>query len=239
MMTNGDGQVLNRKMVTHYIRPVPRDRDQAFYTFRGILPWLASRKFAVRKFQTFKHTIKDVPGQSFNAQHFDRYFANEMERKDWIEAAQKMQSEMTDEVIENAFQRWPQNFQELNAKDIISKLKSRRNNLPKFAGELYDYLAKRVDVRGTDKRELFKVERLANGLTKVEVFHVDKERNIKEKFYDRTFYKKETQEIRLFGLDNDDEFNITGQANNGILVRVIGGEGDDVINDDSKVGGFG
>ena len=38
-------------------RPIPRDRDQVFFTFDGPLPWLVSN-FGLKKFRTFKHTLK-------------------------------------------------------------------------------------------------------------------------------------------------------------------------------------
>jgi len=223
---------------TNLYRPIPRDRDQSFYASRGFFPWLISRNFANRSTKTFKGSLKDVVGQAYNSKWFDRYFMNELSREDWIEAAKKLQEKLTDEVIEAAVAQWPQSIQDINGEEVMRKLKSRRQELTRYAETLYEYQAKRVDVRGTNKRDLFEVERRENGITEVRVFYVNKEREKKKQIYHRVFYQSETKEIRLYGLGNDDEFIIQGNSKKGSLVRVIGGEGMDRVLDESKVNGL-
>src|SRR5690606_4141210 len=53
-------------------RPVPRDRDMAFFVSEGILPWLSTRKFLLRKIQGLDYDIKDLRGLNTQAQHLDR-----------------------------------------------------------------------------------------------------------------------------------------------------------------------
>ena len=57
--------------------------------------------------------------------------------------------------------------------------------------------------------------------------------------FDRTFYPGETKEIRLFGLAKDDTFEIIGESQKSIKIRVIGGIGEDLIMEKSKVAGLG
>jgi len=223
---------------TTLYRPIPRDRDQAFFASRGFIPWLMSRNFANRQTKTFKANLKDVVGQTYNGKWFDRYFMNELSREDWLEAAAMLQKNLTDEVIEAAVAQWPASIREINGTEIITKLKSRRNELLQYAEKLYEYQAKTVDVRGTNKRDLFEVNRREDGSTEVRVFHVNKKREKKAQIYYRIFYQKETKEVRLYGLENDDEFVITGKSRKGSIVRVIGGEGMDRVVDESKVSGF-
>ncbi|MFI5219940.1 MAG: hypothetical protein ACHQNT_10665, partial [Bacteroidia bacterium] len=66
-----------------YYVAIPRDRDQAFAKFDGVFPWIAGRKWALRKFQDFKTDIRDVPGFNFNARNFDHAFLSELTREDW------------------------------------------------------------------------------------------------------------------------------------------------------------
>ena len=56
--------------------------------------------------------------------------------------------------------------------------------------------------------------------------------------YDRTFYPKETREIRLYGLRGRDEFVIKGAKKSAIRIRMIGGEGEDRIVNDAGRKGF-
>ena len=56
--------------------------------------------------------------------------------------------------------------------------------------------------------------------------------------FERTFDHKVTREVQLFGLGDDDRFTLTGSTHKGINVRIIGGFGDDEVEDDSKVNGL-
>jgi len=48
--------------------------------------------------------------------------------------------------------------------------------------------------------------------------------------YDRTFESSTTREIRLYGLGDDDVFDIDENANSKIKLRIIGGKGNDTFN---------
>ncbi len=218
-------------------RPIPRDRDHAFLSFRGVLPWLVSRKWGARQLHSFDHDIHDIAGLCFNGRFFDRAYINEKDLNDWVAAARDMQSNLTDEVIENAVGLWTDTLFTLNGAEIISKLKSRRDKLHEFAQEYYSFLAKEVEVVGTDKRERFEIERMEGGKTKVTVFALNKEREVKYLLYSRVFDRKETKEIRLFGLKGDDEFLVSGSSGANMMLRIIGGPGEDIIKDESKVSG--
>ena len=56
--------------------------------------------------------------------------------------------------------------------------------------------------------------------------------------YNRTLKTNETDEVQLYGLNGDDEFLISGDVNNGILLRIIGGQDHDIYTDNSKVAGW-
>ena len=219
-------------------RPIPRDRDQAFFLNEGILPKIASRKWALPKFQGFYHELRNVPGFMFNARWFDRSFMNGLEKEDWEEVAESHTAAFTDELIDSALFKWPKPIYDQCGKEIKSKLVSRRLHLKEYAMDYYRFLAREVDVLGSDKNELFKVQRQADGNTLVEVYKISKKGNQKQMIYKRNFLGRETREIRLFGLDGKDKFEISGKAKKGIRLRVIGGEGEDEIQDNSRIRGL-
>lgn len=107
-----------------------------------------------------------------------------------------------------------------------------------YADEQYRFLAKAVDVVGSDKEELFDLTRQPDGQTDVVVYKLNKENKPSRPLYSRRFDPTETKEIRLYGLGGDDRFVLHGTAPSGSLVRIIGGKGDDVIADSSSVGGL-
>jgi hypothetical protein len=102
----------------------------------------------------------------------------------------------------------------------------------------YRFLAREVDVVGSDKNELFEIVRQDDENTLVTVRKIDKSRGLEQVLYKRLFKTSETKEIRLYGLDGNDEFRVSGQVGKGILVRIIGGDEADKITDESKVGGL-
>ena len=217
-------------------RPIPRDRDQVYFTFKGPLPWLAST-FALKKFKSFENTMQAPQHQSFNARHFDRYFLTEMELEDWLEEADKLSERMTDSIIEASIRLLPPKVFDEGGQEIIDKLKARRSDIPNMAEGLYSFLAKEVDVVGTNEPDKFKVRRNRGGSTEVRVFKLNKKGKKKDRYYKRTFHADETKEIRLFGLGGGDEFELDGKGKKGILVRIIGGPGNDEVDDDSRIRG--
>jgi hypothetical protein len=111
--------------------------------------------------------------------------------------------------------------------------------MPRKIRKYYRWLAKYVDLVGSDSRELFEVDRQKNGDVLIRVYDTNKKEEKQDLLIERLFKHSETKEIRLYGLGKEDFFRITGDANKGILIRVIGGKGDDVVDDHSQVKGFG
>jgi hypothetical protein len=218
-------------------RPVPRDRDQAFFVGEGLMMNLGTKKWGLTKFQGFDYEFKWAPGFNFNGRYFDRDFANEPSMEDWLATADTLQSILTDKVIEDAIKQWPEEIYQHRGEEIIAKLKSQRSHLKEYAEEHYLFLAKNVNVEGSDKREYFKIERLDDERTRVRMYKSTKKDKKDSKLYDRTFFRSETKEIRLYGLGGKDEFKVFGKVKKGIKLRIIGGSGKDEIKDESIVTG--
>ena len=215
-------------------RPIPRDRDQAFFDLRGVVPFIISRRFFRVQQRGLTGKIRDIPGEAKPGRVFDRTFITELDREDWLSVARDMQAGLTDEVIEQAFKVWPKNIYHLNAPHIIKVLKKRRDRIVIHAEKLYDFYAKYVDVTGTEKRDLFEVERKKGGDVLVKIFTLKKDGEKEGPYYERLFLKKETREIRLYGLGGDDRFLIDGASDKGICIRVIGGNDKDEARDETK-----
>lgn len=208
-------------------RPIPRDRDQAFFINEGIIPKIAARKWALPKIEGFDEEINWAPGLSDNARFFDRTFMSEPDWADWEKEISHLQEKLTDEVIANAVAQWPSEIQEKSGYRIIKNLKIRRENMQSYARELYLFLSKEVEVVGSDKHEYFTVEHLNPEETRVTVRKRKKDGDLKQVLYERTFRSDETKEIRLYGRDGEDVFEITGASK--IRVRIIGGTDKDRI----------
>lgn len=216
-------------------RPIPRDRDMTFFVNQGVIPNIASRRWIMPKIQGFDEGLRDVAGFNFNARYFDRTFLTELSLADWQAAARELQQRLTDETITAALQQLPAPVYQMRGEKLAALLRARRQRLVQDAIAYYQFLARAVDVVGSDKREFFEVVRQDNEHTRVTVYKISKENERKQTLYHRVFKTHETREVRLYGLAGDDVFTVRGQVQKGLLVRIIGGTGQDQITDSSRV----
>lgn len=222
-----------------WYKPIPKDRDQALCWYDdGVLPWIATRKFAARKFESFHPTFRDVYGLTINASFLDARALSEVSLADFRRIAREIQADLSDSVLQQAVKQFPPAIYELVGQQTLDILKSRRQQLPRAADEYYHILAKEVIVAGSDEPERFLVQRLSQGRTVVEVFRVNENGANVSRNYSRTFFANETSKIHLHGLDGDDFFDIKGDVLVGSTIYMYGGKGNDQVIDKSSVQGW-
>jgi len=220
-----------------YFRPIPEDRDNAFFKFDGFIPWCARRKWALRKFQSFDKDIRDIAGLNFNARYLDRRFLTETSKAKWMEIAKDLQNKLTDEVIESAVKILPEKIYANDGDFLVTTLQARRNKLTEFAERYYRVLAKEVDIVGSNANEYVEVNYKASSVN-VKISDASDEGEKKNEFYNRTFYLSETDEVRIYTLGDEDFIYLRGNASKAPKVRIIAGEGKDFIYDSSQVKGI-
>ena len=209
--------------------PMPRDRDQIFFTNEGIIPKIGSRKWIMPKFQGFDADIRDINGFNFNARYFDRMFLIDLGEQDWREEIAFVQQTLTDELIEEAVRRMPPNIYEHSGGELIRKMIARRNALAEDALEYYSFLAKEVDIPVSDKQEHVEVRYEEGGSLAVDIYKMKKDGSRDRLLYQRRFFPGVTEEIRVYGRDGQDVFTVRGSHKSPIKVRLIGGGEDDTF----------
>ncbi|MGB5458509.1 MAG: phosphoesterase, partial [Eudoraea sp.] len=219
--------VFEENGVTTY-KPVPRDRDQAFSIMNdGFALGLATLLAApARVLNSYDEDIKDVQWSNLNPYVLDVVVIQESDKAVWDEQAAYVVSYITDEVIDAAFEKLPDEVKDENMEDIKRKLKGRRSNLRKISDAYFKVVNKYAVVRGTDKDDWFEIERMPEGRTKVTGYRIIKG----EKgpvFFERTFEVGSTKEIWVYGLDDEDYFHVSGKGDHLIKLRVIGGSNND------------
>lgn len=221
--------------ITTY-KPIPRDRDQAYTKFDGLLTQLTLSAANLDRLQTFDDHVKDIKTFNYPARHIDRRFTNEMDKSKWLAIAKDIQNAMTDDLITSSIKKMPPEVYPISGPEITRKLKARRDQLVTIIEDYYDFLARHVNVVGSKESEYFDVQRLNDEETLVNVYDMDKDgHKDKKAFYTRLFKTSETKDIRLYGIGGNDIFNITGATSEGIKVRIIGGPEADSIIDNSEV----
>ncbi|MEP2240216.1 MAG: hypothetical protein ABJI22_17755 [Maribacter sp.] len=110
--------------------PLPCDRDNAFFNLEGVLPTIISNNAFLPEVQSFEKEIDFLSGL---ISPFDVYFMRDIPLYVFEQEAQKLQQLLTDEAIESSFSVWPEDIFELDGRELITKIKSRRNNLVNYA----------------------------------------------------------------------------------------------------------
>ncbi len=218
-------------------QPVPEDRDQAFCRYDGLIT--AVVRLSVPFILNFGEKYSRIDGMTYACRDVDRYLLTDLERPDWESIAADLKSRLTDSVIEAAIKRLPLEYYRLDGSRLEATLKVRRDHLPEAARRFYRLLARKVNIQMTDQAELAEIVKIDNSTTDIRISlrTSEKGETPPEPYYQRRFYDNETQEIRLY-LRGGDDFVVTrGGRHKNIKIRIIGGPGDDVV-DDSDGGGL-
>ncbi len=217
--------------------PVPEDRDQVYFKHNGKLLNAAIYMSGIHYFQSFKDHISNVKTLNYEERGLDRVFTNELTKAQWITIAKALQHALTDNIIEAAVKKLPPEVFSFYGRKIIRDLKSRRDQLVKYATQYYLFLSKEVEITGTKEDDYFEVKRLNDSETIVNVYKIKKDGDKKVKpYYSRTFFSNETNEVRLFGLSGNDIYVTDGKVNKGIRIKIIGGYDKDSIMINSLAG---
>lgn len=229
---DGDGEVY---------RPIPRDRDQTFVRYDGLVAKLVISRFGERRLTHFDDKIVDVVGLMTAGGYLDRRLLSDLSKEEWTEIVKEMQVQLTDEVIEEAIKRMPPEICAINGEDLNKSLKARRDDLLTYALDYYEYLNKNVDITLSDKNELVKIKRKNNGEAEIKVYKRDldpEDKEIEQLLYSRSISYKTTQEIRIYCMAGRDSILIEGKTKHNPEIRIIGGAGIDYFKDESKVRGI-
>ncbi len=208
------------------LRPFPIDRDNALFLTDGVLPTIATRKWAVRRFQNFGPDIRDIKGMNYVARYLDRRFMNTLGREDWIRSAETMQSALTDSVIEKAVSQLPANLYALRGPFFIEILKERRDQLVEFAERYFEVLVHKIDLQGTNRPDHFKFEQISGD--KIQIISKTETDGSEPSFSDTLIVDAVyTKEVRIFGLDGKDTFGFDGVDDLPVRLHLIGGNGEE------------
>jgi hypothetical protein len=205
--------------------PVPRDRDQAFFYSDGlIIKYMARRRIPFLKGLQYK--IPDINRLNTVSKDFDRMFLNNLDENTWSEVATDFTSKLTDQKIKTAIHKMPPEIYAISGEKITQKLISRRNVLKNESLKYYRFISREVDVLGSNEAEKFTITSQNDSLL-LTVFSYRKHADTNFVMYKRVFDPRVTKEIRLYGFNGDDKFQIDSSMHSSIRIRMIGGRGND------------
>lgn len=213
-------------------KPIPRDRDQVFSNFDGGL--LSVVRFLAKpskQLQVYDDDINDDDLRWMNNAgiKLDRALIKQSGLNEWVKQAKYIQNNITPQVIERAFKALPIEVQDKTLEDIKEHLINRKTDLANIAERYYKFLNSLVILTGTDKDDFIDIERLPDNKTHI-IISRNKNGKRSEKLIDRVFSRDTTKEIWIYGLDDKDNFKVTGKGKGLIKIRLIGGQNKDSYN---------
>ncbi|HEX5726455.1 MAG TPA: BamA/TamA family outer membrane protein [Longimicrobiaceae bacterium] len=213
-------------------RAVPRDRDYVFVDYDGFLLGLARSRLpkALRFQRSYKGQLE---GLTQNAVFMDRRFLAELPREVWDSTAAWLRARITDEVIGRTVRSLPPEYTALRGERLAATLRARRDGIPGVAREFYLQLAGEPEVYGKDLDDFAVVERSDDGSVEVRLYAGREARG--EPYFARRFWPAETREVRVWLRGGSDRAEVRGAAGP-ILVRVLGGPGNDALADLARGG---
>lgn len=202
-------------------KPIPRDRDQAFSLYDGLLPFIAGE--SITQLEGYGDDYPKIYDLSFNGRYVDRRFLPGVKKKVYDSLTAYIQSKITDDAIRSAVKRMPEEWYKLEGKHLEGMIKSRRDKLKEASDEFYELINETADIYGSDKDEFIEIKNYTNGNVGVKLFEKDKQTGQKKStpFFDKVFSADYTDELRLYLNKGNDELNVSGADEGDINIRVI------------------
>jgi hypothetical protein len=208
--------------------PIPRDRDKVLVSYEGWL--LKITRSAKPELVTFAGTYPSVPALFQNASELDRRLLGGLDKPVWDSVTASLTRAITDSVIDAAFRDMPVPYRS-SVQALVLKVRSRRDLLPAAADRYYRRLFRVQDIHATDAAEKATIEHFGDGAVEIQLQYGSATPHLV-----RHFDPAVTQEIRLYLHEGADTAVVTGAGGKGILVRVIGGNGNNVLIDSASRG---
>lgn len=210
-------------------RPIPRDRDQAFFLFDdGLLPRLLS--WFRPRYHSFHATIRlsTVDGLTATARALDRTLLAPLGADDFRQEADLLRRRLTDAVINRALTTGPAETQAVLAVRLGPLLRARRGQLAAVARRYYELLAEDAWLVGTDKAERFVVSGAGPGRLRVQLL-ARRPPQPDSLIAERVYEQQATRHLHLYGLAGNDVFELVGPIAPGFTVNLYDGAGHDQV----------
>jgi len=206
-------------------RPIPRDRDQAFFRFDDggltrALSWVRPR------YQTFGPTLDpaQVDALTITARPLDHTALALLPEAAFRAEADSLVRRLPDSVLAQAFRTVPPEARPLMTQELLACLRTRRAGLPAAAGRYFEVLQTDAVVLGTDAAERFVVQADGPGRVRLQVW-ARRPARPDSLLGEQRYAVRHTRRLRVYGLGGNDQFELRGSLAPGFAVWLDGGAG--------------
>ncbi|MBD1392988.1 BamA/TamA family outer membrane protein [Mucilaginibacter glaciei] len=203
-----------------YYEPVPKDRDQIFHVNQGVFPWILSQTNIVPAIGSFKGDIAFSNYWFYKTKFMKAYPDMQMSYDRMMQITREFMAAETDAVLEKGLRRLPREAYAIRHAELLKALKERREHLPEVIDKYYKFLYHIVDLRATNKNELFTFDDAPNQGLKLTITNLSKEGQPQDSLLNMVYDPKITKEIRLYTEGGDDQI-VMNNARSPIKLRII------------------
>jgi hypothetical protein len=202
-------------------KPIPRDRDQAFCLYDGIVPFFVGEY--VTQIEGYGENYPRIYDLSWNGRFVDRRFLPQATKQQYDSIAVLIQNSISDDIIKMAVKQMPENLYKLEGKYLTDMIISRKDQLREIVDEYYDLINSTADIYASDKSEFIEINNIGDDKVEVKMYKLDKDKSEKkgEPFFQKVFDEESTDEIRIYLNEGKDILQVTGEDKSSIDIRVI------------------
>ncbi len=214
--------VENDTVDTYY--PIPRDRDQAFSNYNGIMMALA-RPYNIG-LSTMRPFDEHLSRRQIKYMHesgalLDNQLLNELDWIIWKKNVDFLKEKLTPEVIRNAVEAMPQEIAE-EKEEVYKNLVARVKELETTAAYFYAFLNEVAVIPASYEKDSIVVERRPNRCLQVTIkSEVDDDEWVTK--FERLYSRPMTKEVIILGMEGKDVIVMSGKNAGGPKVRIVGG----------------
>ena len=206
-------------------RPIPRDRDQAFFRFDDgwltrFISWFRPR------YQSFNPHLApaDVGPLTTTARALDHTALALLPPAAFQAEADSLRARLPAAVLAEALQAVPPEVRVGLIRTLLPALRARLAGLPAAAARYYEVLQEEAVVTGTDAAERFELTGVGPGRLRLRVF-ARRPARPDSLLGTQTYDVRRTVRLSIYGLGGNDEFDLNGRLNPGFGVHLYGGAG--------------
>ncbi|RZK55585.1 MAG: hypothetical protein EOO59_10460, partial [Hymenobacter sp.] len=199
-------------------RPIPRDRDQAFFRFDD--GWLTRALSWVRpRYQSFSADAQsaNVAALTVTARPLDQTVLALVPETAFRAEADSLWRYLSDSVLTQALRTIPPEVRPLLTQELLPALRARRAALPALAARYYQALQTDAVVVGTDAAERFIIQAEGPGRVRLQVW-ARRPARPDSLLGEQRYAVRHTRRLRVYGLGGNDQFELRGRLAPGFAV---------------------
>jgi len=213
-----------KKTTEQKIVPYLNSYQNQYMNFDGTYKLITKLVKSYKHIDVYSNRIKNIKKSSQNFIGFDVNILSALPYQQWEKEIEAIKYLLNDKVIKELVKGLPKGILSVKTEKLISILKERILNLEGIATEYYNLISPNKIVVATDENNLIDVTRREGGVL-VKIYNEKDGKNTPIESYN--FSSIDTNEIWVYGLKGNDYFEVSGENEKSISLKLIGGSNSD------------